>query len=112
MLVVGILAILTLLVLFQINVLPLNLAFAVILAFFLFSRRDFSFWWIFVLALLVSLLANLNLGLVLLAFTATFLLSDLLSRLFPDNRIVKGTIIVLALVVCEFALINIGAVLT
>ncbi len=111
MLIFGILLILTLLSLFQINVLPLNLAFSFVVAFFLISRRDFSFWWILFVSVLIGLFANLNIGLVVLAFTTTFLVVDILSRLFPDNRLVKGGLLIAALVLSEYSLISLGKVL-
>ncbi len=111
MLIFGILLILTLLSLFQINVLPLNLAFSFVVAFFLISRRDFSFWWILFASVLIGLFANLNIGLVVIAFTTTFLVVDILSRLFPDNRLVKGGLLIAALVLSEYSLISLGKVL-
>ncbi len=102
--------ILTLLTLFQVNVVPLNLAFVAICALFLFSHRDFSFWWLVVLGVLLSLFANLNLGLVVIGLTLAFLVVDLGSRLFPDNRLVKASLLVVALFLSEYLLISLGKV--
>lgn len=111
MLVLGIFVILILLILFQINIVPLNLAFLAVFAFFLFSRRDFSYWWIVIVAGLLSLFVNLNFGLVLIAFTLTFLVLDILSRLFPDNRLVKGILLMAALVLSDYSLLTLGKIL-
>lgn len=108
MLKAGIFFILVLLALFQINVLPLNLAFVFIAAFFLLSKRDFSFWWVLIAAVLVGLFANLNIGLVVLSFTATLMLTDILSRLFPDNRLIKGSLLLATLFLSEYILISLG----
>jgi hypothetical protein len=111
MLQIGIFFILTLLTLMQINFLALNLPFFAIFSFFLFSSRDFSFWWLLFVSLLLALLANLNFGVVLIAFTLTFFTLDFVSRLVPDNRLVKGILLVAALVLSEYSLLTVGRIL-
>lgn len=111
MLIVGTFLILVLLVLAQVNILALNLALVALCALFLFSKRDFSFWWLFVTAILLALFTNLNPGLVIVAFTLTFLLMDLFSRIFPDNRLVKGLLLIMVLFVSEYSLITLGKIL-
>lgn len=105
MLILGILAILILLTLLQLVVLPLNLAFTAVFAFYLFSRRDFSYWWIFALAIIFSLFGSLNPGVVLLAFTLSFLVLELFVRLLPDNSLTKLAFLGAALIVGEGSLI-------
>ena len=111
MLSLGAVLILTILALVQVNVLPLNLAFSAVVSFFLFSRRDFNFLWLLVASVLVSLLANLNLGLVIISFSAVLLIVDVLSRLFPENLFVKSVLLVGALFLSEFSLVTFGKIL-
>ena len=111
MLSLGAVLILTILALVQVNVLPLNLALAAVVSFFLFSRRDFNFLWLLVASVLVSLLANLNLGLVIISFSAVLLIVDVLSRLFPENLFVKSVLLVGALFLSEFSLVTFGKIL-
>ena len=111
MLIAAILSMMTLLILIQVNILPLNLSFAAVCALFLFSKRDFSFWWVLVTAVLLALFANLNPGLVLIGLTATFLPMDLLSRLLPENRLVKVGLLLAVLFVSEYSLISLERVL-
>ena len=112
MLSLGIVFILTLLALFQIDILPLNLAFTTVVALFLFSRADFSYVWLVLACLLVSLFANINLGLVIISFSAVLLVVDLLSRLFPENTFVKSLLLVGALFLSEFSLVTFGRLLS
>lgn len=108
MFLIGVLLILMLFTLIQVNILALNFGFTVVFAFFLLSRRDFSFWWVFTIAILLGLFANLNLGLVLIAFSVSFLILDLVSRVLPNNSLVKGVLIIGSLVLSEYSLLVFG----
>lgn len=108
----GIFLILTVLILLQVNVISLNLGFASVVVFFLVFKKDFSFWWLFLVALILSLLANLNIGVAVLAFSTSFLLLDLGSRIFPDNRLAKFVLVLSALLVGEYSLVVFGGILT
>ena len=110
MLSLGIVLILILLALFQVDILPLNLAFTVVVGFFLFSRRDFRYVWLVIACVLVSLFANLNIGLVIVSFAATLLVVDLLSRLFPENTFVKSLLLVTTLFLSEYSLVTFGRI--
>jgi len=96
---------LLLLTLIQVTIVPLNFAFAVIVATILLTKNfEFSAWLLLV-AFLVALFGNLNFGLVLIAFTSSLFLIFLTKKIVPDNRLTKALIVLLSLPLANFSLI-------
>ncbi len=88
----------------QTVVFPLNLAFALLVAFFLYGKGDFSYWYIAIAAILLGLFANLNIGLVLIALSLAFLIIHLFSKALPENNLSKISLVLVSLVVSEVSL--------
>ncbi len=105
MVIAAILIILAFLILIQTVLFPLNFAFAALVAFYLYAKSDFSYWYLVFAAVVLGLLANLNLGLVLFALTSAFFIIHLSAKFLPDNHISKISLIVFSLVLSEVCLV-------
>lgn len=94
-----------LLTLFQVVVLPLNFAFALLVAYSVFLKKTSVYIWLIVLAVLFALFANLSLGIVLFAFATTFFLLKVGSEFLPDNNLIKFFIVVASVPLSEMFLL-------
>lgn len=100
-----------LLVLFQVTILPMNLAFALLVGESLLIKDYPAPLWLFLVSFLVSLFGNLNLGLVVLAFAFALLIISLTKRFIPNNRATKAVIIAGSLPLANIALLIFGSFL-
>lgn len=89
------------LVLLQVSAVPLNLAFVSVLAYSLFLNKTAVLVWLIVLAILVSLLANIPIGVVLLAFGTTFFILKFGAEFLPENNLIKVFLLVVSLPLSE-----------
>lgn len=102
---------LVLLILIQVTVMPVNFAFATLVATTLLVK-DFEFApWLVLIAFLVALFGNLNFGIVLIAFTASLLAILLAKKVIPENRLTKALVILLSLPLANISLIFVGNIL-
>ena len=96
---------LTFLILVQVVILPLNLAFAAIFGSHVFKEKSSILVWLVVLAITFSLFSNRNLGLVLVAFVSSFLVLEFLATVLPRNNLVRWILVLFSLIVCELSFV-------
>lgn len=94
------------LVLIQVSLLPLNLAFSAVWSFSLFGVKESFVVWLLVLSVTFALLSNLNFGLVLLVFSTSFLILKFLNTILPRNNTINWLLVVFSLLVSEIAFLS------
>lgn len=89
------------LIILQVMVVPLNLSFLCLVAISLFTEKLSHFILIGILAAFISVLGNLNPGLVLVSVTLSFLIISFLRNILPENNFSRGILIIFSLPLIE-----------
>lgn len=93
------------LVLVQITILPLNLAFAFLVGVCLYFEETNFVLWLGFLSVLLSVLTGYNLGAILIGLTVAFGAIQFVSRLVPRNNLSRILLIILSVPMSEFFLV-------
>lgn len=100
-----ILLLLIFLILVQFSLLPLNLAFLAVLAGGLFIKDFNKLMWLTLVSFLVAVFGNFGWGNILIAYSLSLFLMNLVTFLLPNNRLSKALVIFLALPASELGII-------
>lgn len=92
-----------LLVLIQVNFLPLNLAFTFVVGLGLFTEKLSYFGWLILVAFLLFVLSAANFGEILLSITLAFLTIQFIRQFVPNNYLSKTLLLIISLPLAEIA---------